>query len=498
MRTIRSRRSAPGSTSGGRRRLGAAARVLRGGLLRRPRDLLRWFIFALVVMTISRIHAHFPILAAARPGLLLVAGVIALLVIRQESLTKAPGIRTWFAAVLLALAAAACLSAPFGISFGGAARSFLDVYSKVLLLAFFLLVAIRSVDDLWFFVWAYLVGCLLLIYLAFFVFHLTLASDSDIMRLQNLYTYDGNDVCVVLLIGLPLALLAYRVARSPLAKAVAAVVLLGGAGVVAKTGSRGGFLGLAAVGVVLLFAGAGIRLSRRVAFVFVAGAALFLAAPAGYWRQMETVLRPAEDYNWSTEYGRRETWGRGIGYMLQYPFFGVGLLNFPRAEGTISEKARTAMAGTSLRWRSAHSSFVQIGSELGVTGLALFSMLVFGGVVAMVRVRHRMPAEWGRGPPRERFLFLAPVCFGTAMLGFAVSGAFVSHAYKDHFYILVALMSALYGLAGSRDLSAARRVRTRRTAHRESRVKTVVSRTIGYDGPTPPSFGMDGEARGWS
>jgi O-antigen ligase len=133
-----------------------------------------------------------------------------------------------------------------------------------------------------------------------------------------------------------------------------------------------------------------------------------------------------------------------MGYMMQRPFFGVGISNFPTAEGTMSEKSRTHVAGTGIRWAAAHNSYVQIGAELGVPGLTLWVILIFGGIVQMHRLRSRLPKYWARGDPEERFLYVTAMYLPVALVGFAVSSFFVSFAYLDPIYILAALMAGLY------------------------------------------------------
>ena len=100
----------------------------------------------------------------------------------------------------------------------------------------------------------------------------------------------------------------------------------------------------------------GISIIRRIGFVSVVAASLAIAAPQGYWEQMGTLTSLEEDYNWDAESGRREVWIRGMGYMLSRPIFGIGLGNFGRAEGTISERARTRFADDpGIKWSVARA-----------------------------------------------------------------------------------------------------------------------------------------------
>jgi len=138
------------------------------------------------------------------------------------------------------------------------------------------------------------------------------------------------------------------------------------------------------------------------------------------------------------------------------------------AEGTISEIAKESETGAGVAWRAAHNSYVQVGAEMGIPGLLLWCGVVFGSVVGCYRLRRRMPERWLRGTPDERFLSRAATAIPIAMLGFATSAFFVSHAYADEVYVLAALVCGLSIEVGRRlpavrgSRSAARSVRTRR------------------------------------
>ena len=201
---------------------------------------------------------------------------------------------------------------------------------------------------------------------------------------------------------------------------------------------------LLALGVGFLILVHTIPLWKRLSVILVTTGTLFVIAPAGYWTQMETILNPEKDYNWVDPSGRRETWKRGIGYMVQRPLTGVGVGNFARAEGTISQRAqehRPWMPG--IRWQVAHNSFVEAGAEMGFPGLILFSWLVVGGIVAMTRLSIRL-RPWRRGTDEQRFLSYLPSYLALALFAFAVAGFFVSFTYWDLVYILAAFMSGAY------------------------------------------------------
>jgi O-antigen ligase len=406
-------------------------------------DPLRISLFLLMIITVSRIHQHFKVIGKLRPALLL-AFATALYAFLQPKLIRPDNLKqVWVSRVILGLAVMACLSAPFGVSLGGSAVFIIEEYSKTIVFAILLIVAMRSATDLYTLVWAYVISCGILVWMSLFVFGLSQASGSEVHRLSHLYTFDANDVGLIVLIGLALTLWTFQ-SSGKNGKLASGVILLGIGATLARTGSRGAFVGLVAVGIVLLFALTGVPVAKRVAFAAVTVLGLMIAAPAGYWSQMRTLLEPTSDYNWQTREGRKQVAKRGIGYMLQYPMFGVGINNFWRMECILGEKAKTNRPNTALRCTPPHNSFIQAGAELGIPGLVLYCALVLGGIGSMWKLRKRVPKRWAGGTAEERFLYLGTLYVMLAMIGYAVTSAFLTFAWLDPVYILGAFLVGLH------------------------------------------------------
>jgi O-antigen ligase len=403
---------------------------------------LRVCLLLVVILSISRVHEHFSFMTRARPVLLLVLAAAAYAFLRPR-LVGREWVRTWPPRVIVGLAIVACLSVPFGISLGGSASFFLFTYSKVLITAILVMAAIRGARDLSAFIWAYVVSCGLLVWMSTVVFPLTIYR-GGLARLEDLYMYDSNDLGVVLMIGIALAALTFQTSGR-IGKLVSAVTLLGIGVAIARSGSRGAFVGLVAVGLAFLFGLKHVSAGKRVAFLAATCLAVVIAAPQGYWDQMRTMLNPTQDYNWLSETGRKAVTERGIGYMLRYPLFGVGIDNFGRAEGTISERAQNRRpGGPGIRWTAPHNSFLQAGAELGIPGLLLWSSLVFGGIISMRRMHRRLPRAWARGDPEERLLYFSTVYLPVALIGFGATAFFVSFAWLEPIYFLAALVTGVY------------------------------------------------------
>lgn len=426
----------------------AAAVVTEPARFRFARDPLRVSLFLLTVVTVSRVHMALG-LGFLHPALLLFAFAAGYAAITPRALVPESLFRYWPARVMAALLVMACLSAPFGLSLGASAKFILTDYVKVLLYAFLLMAVIRGTSDLRMFVLAVVASCGILVWIAVFVFRLQLTPDG-MARLGSLYTYDANDLGCVLMTGFPLTVLAFQTSRRK-GKIVSGVIL-GGIGLaIARSGSRGAFVGLAVVGFAILVVLREIPVQRRVAFVGAVLLAILVAAPKGYWDQMATILHPTQDYNFTERDGRKQIWTRGLHYMWTHPVFGVGINNFERAEGTISTLAQNYRPGEAgIRWAAPHNSFIQAGSEMGIPGLILWSTLVFGGMAACIRLRRRLPSDWLHGDQEQRFLYLTSVYLPIAYLGFTVTGFFVSFAYLDPIYILSALVVGLHRSAYAR------------------------------------------------
>ena len=123
-------------------RPGVAARASRplGGAVAAPlslvRDPLRITLFVLTILTISRVHEHYPVLAKSRPALFLVIASIGYAYLNPRYLTRTNVLKLWPMRLVAALGVLACCSAAFGISLGGSASFILDSYVKTLAYAF--------------------------------------------------------------------------------------------------------------------------------------------------------------------------------------------------------------------------------------------------------------------------------------------------------------------------------------------------------------------------
>lgn len=335
-------------------------------------------------------------------------------------------------------------SIPAGIYMGNSLDYLIKDFSKTFLLMVLIAAGVRGIRNIERFLLVNLVGAL--IYSAFAVWRGEVSDG----RLSHLIYYDANDLGMLVVCILPFCVYFLRrgVPILPKLLALAAIPVLLLAFV--RSGSRGAFLGILAVGAFMLFRFTAISPKARILTLSAAVVAVTAVGGDQYLNLMKTMLAPTTDYNWvgNQDTGRMEVWKRGIGYMIQRPILGVGVNNFYVAEGTLSERGRQQQLGRGFKWSAAHNSFVQIGAELGASGLIAFLALFYFSFKASAR-----PLLPANDPElvTQRALGQA---FAAAFLGFMVTAFFLSQAYGAFLYTLLGLIIAFDASRTTRSFAA--------------------------------------------
>lgn len=197
---------------------------------------------------------------------------------------------------------------------------------------------------------------------------------------------------------------------------------------VVVTFSRGGFLGLVALSLVLLW-----KLSRRnrgltiVAFLVATGFFL-VAMPNGYSNRLTTIFSIEEDQTGSAQ-ARRELLDRALQVASNHVLIGVGMGNFHIY---------------SIHEQVAHNSYLEISAELGVAGLMAYLILIFAPLRPLRRIeRETRTAQRGRlikgrDAPPEQYAYFFSVALQAAFVAYLVCSFFGSVEYLWHIYYLVA------------------------------------------------------------
>ncbi|WHZ15467.1 MAG: O-antigen polymerase [Nitrospira sp.] len=256
---------------------------------------------------------------------------------------------------------------------------------------------------------------------------------------------DENDFAMEMNVAVPFAFFMYQGTSDKRGKLLYLVLI--GVFVLSSisTSSRGGFLGLLAVGLFCWFYS-----PRKVwSLILLTGVLLLVlvAAPQEYWDRMQTITDDSTMES-GTAGQRMFTWGIGWEMFLANPIFGVGQGNFP---WTIGEYLGGRTWQTkSLAGRQAHSLYFTLLPELGLLGLFLIGGIALSNYKD-VRYCSRMGMRKAAARPGKQVQEDAELeeagWFGNAILGalvaYLVTSTFISTLYYPTFWILTGLAVAL-------------------------------------------------------
>jgi probable O-glycosylation ligase (exosortase A-associated) len=238
----------------------------------------------------------------------------------------------------------------------------------------------------------------------------------DGYRSRWLGTYsDPNMMAMCMGIVVPLALAFLLRRESPWLLRLACGVA-GGLALTAMvlSYSRGGFLGLVASGVTWVLLE---RRASRTAALAVVALGLLVLAPQNFWERTQSVSRFEED---ESAMSRVEAWTVTSRVNMDHPLLGVGA-------GTFLEAWRVYGPPESRRAYAAHNIFLQVISDLGFVGLALFLAFIGGVLGPLVKAARAGERGW-----------LARA-LAAATVGYLVSCLFAGFLVVVHLYVLLGL-----------------------------------------------------------
>jgi O-antigen ligase len=403
-------------------------------------DGLQIALFALLFVWVWRIQDRIPLIGAVQIPTIAALSACLLYFSSKDPRRQARGIKHPILTLVLVFAAVIVVSAPFAMYKAKAVNYLLFEHYKKMIIMLLLALSVRSIKDVERWAAVNVVAAVVYSVLTIKEYGYQVAEGG---RLGGLGYYDTNDFAFILVLTIPQAVYFLRKGVPTRLR----IIALGALGVIVfsltKTGSRGGFLGFIAVGAFMLFRFTALPARTRISSIVALVLGLVVVGSDKYWEMMSSILNPKEDYNMTSDTGRMEIWKRGIGYMLENPILGVGPRNFSVAEGSGPRAKERMEMGIGTQDLAPHNSFVQVGAELGITGLVVFVLLLFRIFLALFRIEQAAPPT-GRAPPEVAMA----QALEASMVGFCVSGFFLTQADAWYLYALIGMVMGLVKVGG--------------------------------------------------
>ena len=319
---------------------------------------------------------------------------------------------------ILALTLLALITMPLAKSPGTAWETFNDMFIKAVLMFVVMVNVLRSRQRLMGMMWLSLsVG----LYLSYVAVNMYWRGELNAEGYRVSVDVGGmfgnpNDLALHLVTMTPIAIGLGIAAKRIWLKALYFIMATFFVGATMVTYSRGGFLGLLAVSILLSWKlGRNNRL-KIIAIFAVVGILVLLVAPGNYGLRMLSIFVPGLDPVGSSNQRKDLLW-RSILVTLRNPW-GIGIGNFP-------------IVG--IRNLETHNAYTQVSSEIGVLGLAAyvtFMVSPFRKLSAIERLLlEKSELNW---------YYYVSIGLQGSILGFMVASFFGPVAYNWFIYYIIA------------------------------------------------------------
>ncbi len=269
----------------------------------------------------------------------------------------------------------------------------------------------------------------------------------------------GNtEIGLVMIMVLPLILVTARYATNKWLRSLTYATFWLTIIAIVFTYSRGALLGL---GVVALFIFPGMKRKFLVALMLIPAVLIGLAlTPEKLFDRAGTIQTYEQDHS---AMQRIQAWGVAKNIAIANPLIGAGFglqsldssrwLGYADFLGPWENKARAA-----------HSVYFQMLGEHGFVGLIFFLAILVGTFLTLTRCRRQLKLI-----PGAQWLADYTWAIRVALLGYVVSGAFLSLAYFDLMYLYVVLAAIIAREVAVKRTAAAKSATAQNVAYSEVR-----------------------------
>lgn len=388
-------------------------------------------------------------MTSSRLNLLFALLTLVMMVVHRQRLEKWAFHRT--TVLILIFLAHATICAAFGLPNNPNNATYYETFIKSLLLALLLPVFVNSRLRLQAFL------CVLVLGFGF------LAGLEGLRSMYTLGTHpirgihvgmlsDNNHFAAGIVTFLPIAIYMAQHAGNKHARLLLWALVAVTVFCVLGTRSRGGFVALMAVGLVLILVS---RQRIKMLLLSTVLGALFVAyAPSDILGRLDTIQTAKEEDR--SFQGRLIAWRTSSALAMDRPLIGGGF-HAVQAQTVWNKYAHETglFVGMDIpsdqepHARAAHSIYFEVMGDLGFVGFFMFLLLLanaFWTIWRLGRITRKRPElQWARD-----LAFTLMLC----LVGYSVAGAAVSLAYLEFFYILLMLVEVVRQLV-NRQLAAA-------------------------------------------
>src|SRR5215471_6141248 len=242
---------------------------------------------------------------------------------------------------------------------------------------------------------------------------------------------DNNHFAVALIIILPLLFYLWQLAtKRYLRRGLMALGVLVSLAIV-FTYSRGGFLGLTAMGLIFWLRSRAKAISAL--FILVIGLSIYFLAPTAWFNRINTI----EDYqNDGSATSRLDFWRASLRIADIRPFVGGGF-NVTLFPNIVNPLLRGTDIPRYTIGKATHSSYFEVLSEHGWVGFTIFVII---GACSWANCAWLVRRS--RGRPELTWANLLGRMGQAALVGYWVGGAFQSLAYLDEYWCVLFIFDA--------------------------------------------------------
>jgi len=250
---------------------------------------------------------------------------------------------------------------------------------------------------------------------------------------------DNNHFALAAVMMVPILIYLFGQTRNTMVRFVLAAGMVLQVITVVGTASRGGLLGVLALGLWIF-----VTTKRKLKFMIVAlpvAVAALAIAPQTWYDRMETIQTADQDVSFM---GRVIAWKINTLVALDHPFIGGGFRATEEYAVWSDYSRKFALLDfvptdqPDINAHAAHSIYFQVLGDMGFLGLAIFVGLLMAAWrnswITMTQTRNRPDMRWAHDLAKTLQYALVP---------YMVSGAALNMAYFELAYVVLALLAVL-------------------------------------------------------